>query len=71
MTIYQLYTKGHLRLAIEKKILKDKVQDYCEYYFVFLNMRKEYGYDESVERTAEICITSERTIKRAISIVTK
>lgn len=71
MTIYEHYQKGDLLVSFQKKVIKNGIERYCEIFFVFSDYRKTKGYDESVELTAETCCTSERTVKRAISTVTK
>lgn len=72
MTIFEMYKGGHLRLAIEKKIIIPAVIDYCEYYLAFEKQRKAgVKYNEAITNVAEAMNTSERTIKRAIILVTK
>lgn len=67
-----MYKAGHLRLAMEKKILLPSIPLYCDIYLAFDKQRKAgVKYNEAIANVADAMSTSERTVKRAIILVTE
>lgn len=72
MTIFEMFTNGMLDEFELKGVLKPKIIESCKAYKLFLSFRNDgKKYDESIELTADYICTSPRSIKRAISLVTK
>jgi hypothetical protein len=71
MTVYELWKAGALDAAANKKLLKYSVPVYCKLYESFKELRASYRYEESLELAAISNCTSVRTVKRAISLVSK
>jgi hypothetical protein len=72
MTLFEQWKAGKLEEVNRKKGLKSTVIPSCRAYSLFLSYRNDgKGYDESAELVAEACNISVRTVKRAISLVTK
>lgn len=72
MTLFEMWRAGELEKVRVKKGLKTTVIPACRTYSLFLSYRNDgKGYDESAELVAEACSVSVRTVKRAISLVTK
>lgn len=71
MNTYEHYIAGDFKVAIEKKAIDEKIELYCRMMYDFKRLRKTYNYRDAIHETAELWCTSERTIRRAISRVTK
>lgn len=71
MSIYELYTNGSLNMLQNKKVIKPGIIQYCRIYETYLKFKGVYGYTVSIVKTADQCCCSERTVKRAITVVTK
>lgn len=71
MSIYDIYIHGYLTTAEKKGVLRPEIIKYCKIKTRFLNYRMMFNYNDSVARTAAAMNCSERTVKRAITVVSK
>lgn len=71
MNTFELWKSGALDVAITKKIVKSSVLEYCKIYEKYRKEKEKKRYEEAIESTADLCCTSSRTVKRAITLVTK
>ena len=70
-TVYQLYLEGAFNMLQNKKVIKPNIIQYCLIYETYLHFKWAHGYSLAVVLTADQMCCSERTVKRAINVVTK
>lgn len=71
MSIYELYTNGSLNMLQNKKLIRPGIIQYCRIYETYIKFKEVHGYTLAVVLAADQCCCSERTVKRAINVVTK